>query len=59
MSSMDFVKLAEMSADYTFDESHMYTIPGETVQGEVFEEYNVDDPALYEMILEIFYEPVD
>ena len=59
VSSMDFVKLAEMSADYTFDESHMYTIPGETVQGEVFEEYNVDDPALYEMILEIFYEPVD
>ena len=54
VSSMDFVKLAEMSADYTFDESHMYTIPGETVQGEVFEEYNVDDPALYEMILEIF-----
>ena len=59
VSSMDFVKLAEMSVDYTFDESHMYTIPGETVQGEVFEEYNVDDPALYEMILEIFYEPVD
>ena len=59
VSSMDFVKLAEMSADYTFDESHMYTIPGETVQGEVFEEYNVDDPALYEMILDIFYEPVD
>lgn len=59
VSSMDFVKLAEMSADYTLDESHMYTIPGETVQGEVFEEYNVDDPALYEMILDIFYEPVD
>lgn len=59
VSSMDFVKLAEMSVDYTFDESHMYTIPGKTVQGEVFEEYNVDDPALYEMILEIFYEPVD
>mgnify|MGYP004502347065 FL=1 len=58
VSSMDFVRLAEMSADYTFDEDHMYTVPGEMIQGEVFEEYNVDDAALYEMILEIFYEPV-
>ena len=56
---MDFVKLAEMSVDYSFHESNMYFVPGETTQGEVFEEYNVDDAALYEMILDIFYEPVE
>lgn len=59
VSSMDFVKLAEMSVNYTFDESNMYSVPGETIQGEVFEEYNVDDITLYEMILDIFYEPVE
>ena len=31
---------------------------GETVMGEVFEEFYADEEALYEMILDIFYEPV-
>ena len=31
---------------------------GETVQGENFEECYIDEAALYELILEIFYEPV-
>lgn len=35
------------------------TIPGELVQGEEHEEYYVDDAALYEMILEEFYQETD
>lgn len=31
-------------------------VPGETVQGEVHDEYHVDDEALYELVLDIFYE---
>ena len=59
VTSIDFVKLAEDASEYTFDESHMYNVPGETVMGEIYEEHYVDEDALYEMILEIFYDEVE
>ena len=59
VTSIDFVKLAEDASEYTFDESHMYNVPGETVMGEIYEEYEIDEDALYEMILEIFYDEVE
>ncbi len=34
-------------------------LKGETVQGEEFEEFYVDETALYELILETFYEEVE
>lgn len=58
VTSIDFAKLAEDAAEYAFDESRMYNVPGETVMGETYEEYYVDEEALYEMILEIFYNEV-
>lgn len=59
VTSIDFVKLAEDASEYAFDESRMYNVPGETVMGEIYEEYEVDEDALYEMILEIFYDEVE
>ena len=59
VTSMDFAKLASDALEYGFDASRMYTIPGKTVMGEQFEEYYVDEDALYQMILDIFYEPVE
>lgn len=50
--------LASTAANYKFDKSRFYSLKGETVQGEKFEEYYIDETALYEMILDIFYEPV-
>lgn len=42
-----------------FDESRFMTVPGEAKIGEGgYAEYHVDDQALYEMILELFYEKV-
>ena len=58
VSSIDFAKLAEDASEYAFDESHMYNVPGETVMGETYEEYYIDEDAFYEMILEIFYEEI-
>lgn len=58
VSNIDFVKLAEDASEYAFDESRMYNVPGETVMGEKYEEYYVDEEAFYEMILEIFYEEI-
>lgn len=58
VTSIDFAKLVEDASEYEFDESRMYNVPGETVMGEKYEEYYVDEEALYEMILEVFYEEV-
>ena len=33
-------------------------LPGETVMGEKFEEFYADEDAMFEMILDIFYEKV-
>ena len=50
--------LAPMLVDYRFDENGFYMIDGETVMGEQFEEFYADEQALYELILEVFYEEV-
>lgn len=51
--------LASTVTGYHFDKSQFYTLQGENVQGEQFEEFYVDEDALYKMILDIFYEPVE
>lgn len=54
------VYLASSLLDYRFaGEESFYMVKGETVMGEQFEEFYADEAALYEMILEIFYEPVE
>lgn len=58
VASIDFVKLAEDVSAYEFNEEQMYSLPGETVMGEIYEEYYIDEDAFYEMMLEIFYEEV-
>lgn len=52
--------LASQLVNYDFDTSDIYSVPGESVTSDVeYEEFYVDDEALYEMIIEIFYEPVN
>lgn len=51
--------LGPLLADYRFGENSFYTMTGETVEGEQFEEFYADETALYEMILEVFYEKVE
>lgn len=51
--------LAPILVDYQFDENSFYMLKGETVMGEEFEEFYADEDALYEMILEVFYEEVE
>lgn len=50
--------LASEAVNYRIDNSSFYTLQGETKQGEIFEEYYIDETALYELILELFYKPV-
>ncbi len=51
--------LAPILTDYRFESDSFYMLEGETVMGEQFEEFYVDEDALYEMILEVFYEEVE
>lgn len=55
VTNIDFADLASELSQYEYDDSRMYTIPGETVMGEEFEEYYVDEDAFYDMIIDIFY----
>lgn len=51
--------LASIVSDYNFEEDNFYTLQGETVMGEQFEEFYPDETALYELILDIFYKEIE
>ncbi len=56
--------LAATAGGYHFDDKQVVTIPGRSVSGEEnensgYDEFYVDETALYELILTVFYEPVD
>lgn len=53
-----FTYMATEYIGYDFDKDNMYSLPGEVVQGNHFEEFYVDDEALQDLIIELFYEPV-
>lgn len=48
--------LATQVMGYHFGEESMYSVQGETRKGERYEEFYPDETALYELILQIFYE---
>lgn len=51
--------LVSIAKDYSFNENYLYTLKGETKQGDIFEEFYVDETDLFELILKVFYEPVE
>ena len=51
--------LASELLGYDFGGVRMYSIPGETVMGEKFEEFYVNEVGLKEQLLDIFYEMVN
>lgn len=57
MGNDEFVSLMESAAQGQTNEG--WTIPGEGVEGSTYDEYHVDDNALYEKIIETFYEEAE
>ena len=45
--------------DYSMNEKGIMTVPGELIQGVEFEEYYADDEAVKDLVVELFYEPVE
>lgn len=48
-----------MEALSTGETVERWTIPGEGVEGEQYDEYHVDNGALYQKILETFYKKAE
>ena len=42
----------------SFSNENIYTLPGEQIQGEVYEEFHLDQEALESLIIELFYEEI-
>jgi len=51
--------LAVEASGYRFDSGSLYSLEGETVMGERYEEFYIDETALYELILQVFYEEAE
>lgn len=58
ISTAEMVYLASVLPKCRFEENSFYSIPGETVMGETYEEFYPDDDALLTLILNVFYEEV-
>ncbi len=54
----EVVYLAPVLTDYEFTGDNFYMLQGETVMGEQYEEFYPDEDAMFQMILDIFYEKV-
>ena len=50
--------LAPEVVSYSLNANGIRMIPGETVMGEEFEEYYVDEEGLYDLIIDVFYKEV-
>lgn len=58
ISSNELVYLATAASEYVYDEKSIHEVRGETVEGAVSDEFYVDDDALKELIINVFYEKV-
>lgn len=63
VASVDFTGMVEQLMNYDFSGEQMYTVPGETtlgdpVDGKQYEEYHVDEDAMQDLVMQVFYTPV-
>lgn len=56
ITAQEAVHIAKEAVSYSFSEEDFHSLQGEVRMGEVFEEFYPDETALYELILDIFYE---
>jgi LCP family protein required for cell wall assembly len=60
VTDIDFENLLTELLEYTYTENDIYTVPGEATEGsDGREEYNVDADALYDLVIQVFYNEVE
>lgn len=58
VTDVDFTSLVTSLMGYEYSSDRMYTVPGETVKGDTYEEFNVDSDRFYDMVIKVFYSEV-
>ena len=56
ITAQEAVHIAGEAVSYSFRSENVYSLQGEVKMGELFEEFYPDETALYELILQVFYE---
>ena len=46
-------------SDYSLNTDEVYSLAGESVTTERYEEFHVDEDALYDLMIKLFYEKVE
>ncbi|MCR5801702.1 MAG: LCP family protein [Lachnospiraceae bacterium] len=59
VTNLDFMEYAEELAEYGMSDAEIIRLKGDMTMGEKYEEYKLDETALYEMVLDIFYKEAD
>lgn len=58
ITAQEAVHIVGEAVSYSFSGEDLHTLQGEVRMGETFEEFYPDETALYELILQVFYEKV-
>lgn len=56
ITAQEALHIAGEAVSYSFHEGNLYSLEGEVRMGEIFEEFYPDETALYELVLQVFYE---
>ena len=56
LTVQEITYLADTLLGYEFNMDHIISIPGESKLGEKHEEFYVDDAALKQIVIEVFYD---
>ncbi len=59
ISLEEMAYMATTMSKYEFHLGNMHSLEGETITGEMYEEFYVDTQAMYELILDVFYLEVE
>ena len=58
ITASEVTYLASLVVEGRFGDQNIITVPGEIMMGEEYAEYHVDDEALYQILLDVFYTEV-
>ncbi len=59
VTNVQFTELVETLMGYEYSPDRMYTVPGETVKGDDYEEFYIDEDAFNDLMIKLFYTKVD
>jgi LCP family protein required for cell wall assembly len=59
ISSSELAYLATEASGFSYDEDSVHEIKGSTVKGELYDEFYIDDDALEELIMDVFYKKIE